>query len=67
MDASNNSQDRPPANAHESDGPGTDLIERGIWHAPRGPKTRAAAWAILAALAVCLVSMLVLVVAHLFF
>ena len=67
MDEPNNSEDRPVAHAYESDDPEMDLISRGIWHAPHGPKTKAAAWVILAALAVCLVTMLVLVVVQVFF
>ena len=67
MDEQDNGEDRPVAYASESDDSGMDLISRGIWHAPHGPKTRAVAWVILTALAVCLVTMLVLVVVHVFF
>jgi hypothetical protein len=35
-------------------------MEQGIWHAPRGPRTRLVAWVILAGLAASIIAMLVL-------
>lgn len=67
MDESDNSKGQPVADAYEGDDSEMDLISRGIWHAPHGRKTKAAAWVILVALAVCLVSMMVLVVAQVLF
>ena len=53
--------EKAPTGDHELGRAATDLLAGGVWHAPHGRKTRAAAWVILAALAVCLLAMLVAV------
>ena len=66
MERSNGGEEPARTDGEQDDDGRMDLISRGVWHAPRGPKTRAAAWVILAAMALCIVTTLALLAMQLF-
>ena len=60
MSTSEDEDEGEPMDAGRSDQSESDLLTTGVWHAPRGPKTRAVAWVILIAIAICLVATVVM-------
>ena len=65
MDRTNGEEKPLEADCGQDDDGRMDLMSRGVWYAPRGPKTRVAAWVILAAMALCIATMLVALTVHL--
>jgi hypothetical protein len=47
---------------HDADTQRQPELLRGIWHAPRGPFTKAVAWVLLLAIALALLAMLAIIV-----